>query len=71
MDYERRDHAWFVGFGPAEDPRILVVVLAEHAGHGGSAAAPVAQQILQAFLDPEHAGKAPPAAAAGEATDAR
>ena len=71
VDYERRDHAWFVGFAPAEDPRILVVVLAEHAGHGGSAAAPVAQQILQAFLDPEHAGKAPPAAAAGEATDAR
>jgi penicillin-binding protein 2 len=71
VEYARRDHAWFVGYGPAEDPRIVVVVLAEHSGHGGSAAAPIAQQVLQAYLDPGHAESVAPAAAAGEDPDER
>lgn len=52
-DYKKRDHAWFIGYGPAEDPRIVVAVIAEHSGHGGSVAAPVAQKILAAYLTPE------------------
>ena len=52
-DYERRDHAWFIGYGPAEDPRIVVAVIAEHAGHGGSTAAPIAQKVLEAYLAPK------------------
>lgn len=30
-----RDHAWFVAFAPVQSPKIAVVVLAEHMGHGG------------------------------------
>lgn len=45
-----RDHAWFVAFAPAEAPRIAVAVLVENAGFGASAAAPVARQILDAYL---------------------
>jgi penicillin-binding protein 2 len=41
-----RDHAWFVAYAPAEAPRIVVAVLNEHGGHGGSAAAPIAQRVL-------------------------
>ena len=46
-----RDHAWFAAFAPAEEPEIVVVVLIEHGGHGGSAAAPVAQRILARYFE--------------------
>ncbi len=52
-----RDHAWFVAFAPAEDPEIVVAVLVEHGGHGGSAAAPIAQRILARWF--EKRGPAP------------
>ena len=49
------DHAWFVAYGPFEDPRITVVVLIEQGGYGSVAAGPVARKILEtAFnLKPE------------------
>src|SRR5208337_626220 len=46
-----RDHAWFVCFAPAEAPEIVVAVLNEHAGHGGSAAAPIAQRVLAKYFE--------------------
>lgn len=48
-----KSHAWFVGFAPAEDPRILVTVLIENAGHGGDVAAPVAREIMAKYLQKE------------------
>jgi peptidoglycan glycosyltransferase len=45
-------NAWFVGFAPVEEPRALVAVLLENAGTGGSVAAPVAKEVLQAALLP-------------------
>jgi penicillin-binding protein 2 len=50
--YRYRDHAWFAAYAPAEDPRIVVVVLVEHGGHGGSAAAPAAKKVIEAYLAP-------------------
>ncbi len=47
---DHRDHAWFVAFAPADDPQIAVVVLAEHAGFGGSVAAPIAKSVLEAWF---------------------
>ena len=44
------DHALFVGYAPAEDPRIAVAVLVEHGGSGGRVAAPVAREVLDAYL---------------------
>jgi penicillin-binding protein 2 len=41
-----RDHAWFAAFAPAEGAEIVVAVIVEHGGHGGSAAAPLAQRVL-------------------------
>jgi len=43
-------NAWFVGFAPVEEPRAVVAVVLENAGTGGSVAAPVAKQVLQAAL---------------------
>ncbi|MFO1519337.1 MAG: penicillin-binding protein 2 [bacterium] len=45
------DHAWFVAFAPAEDPEIAVAVVVEHGGHGGTAAAPVAQAAIQKYFE--------------------
>ncbi len=71
------DHALFVGVAPMPRPEIVVAVVVESFGHGGSVAGPVAQAVLQAFLLP--AGQpgqqtAPPAGgppiAAGPESDA-
>jgi peptidoglycan glycosyltransferase len=43
-------HAWFIGFAPANDPKIAVAVIIEHAGFGGSVAAPIAGRIMRAAL---------------------
>jgi penicillin-binding protein 2 len=45
-----RDHAWFVAFAPAEEPRIAIAVLAENAGFGSGTAAPIARAVLDAYL---------------------
>jgi penicillin-binding protein 2 len=62
-----RDHAWFVAFAPADAPRIVVAVLNEHGGHGGSAAAPIAQRVLARWAE-KHL---PPAQVAAKPTDAQ
>jgi len=42
-----KDHAWFIGFAPAEDPQVAVAVLLEEEGStGGSSAAPIARNII-------------------------
>lgn len=45
-----KDHALFACYAPADAPRIVVVVIAEEAGHGGAVAAPVAQKVLEEFF---------------------
>jgi cell division protein FtsI/penicillin-binding protein 2 len=42
--------AWFVAFAPAQDPRIAVAVMLVGAGFGGTTAAPIARQVLEAAL---------------------
>ncbi len=44
------DHAWFVAYAPADNPKIAVAVLVEHGVHGGSAAAPVAKRVIEEYL---------------------
>mgnify|MGYP002778131261 CR=1 FL=1 len=43
------DHAWFVGFAPAEDPQIVVATFIEYGEHG-YAAARLASKIIEAYL---------------------
>jgi penicillin-binding protein 2 len=46
-----RDHAWFVAYAPAQNPRIALVVLVEHGGHGGDAAAPMAKKVIEKYME--------------------
>ncbi|HKQ62575.1 MAG TPA: penicillin-binding protein 2 [Candidatus Polarisedimenticolaceae bacterium] len=50
---EVRDHAWFVGYAPAEKPRIAFAIIVEHGGHGGTTACPIARKVLEVFFAPE------------------
>ena len=46
-----RTHAWFVGYAPADNPRVAVAVVFENStGMGGDLAAPVAREIIRAAL---------------------
>jgi penicillin-binding protein 2 len=65
-----RHQSLFIAFAPAEDPRIAVAVVVEHGGFGSSAAAPIARQIMDAWLVPHLAppGGGVPSAAAATAT---
>lgn len=55
LPYKIRDHAWFFGFSPVEDPEIVVVAIIEHGGSGSSIAAPVARDVIKEY----YAGKGP------------
>ena len=48
-----RDHALFVAFAPAEDPKLVIAVLVENGGAGSAAAAPVARAVFDAYLLPK------------------
>lgn len=43
-------HAWFIGFAPADNPQVVIAVIVENAGSGGSIAAPIARQVLAKAL---------------------
>lgn len=45
-----REDAWFVGFAPYDEPRVVVVVVIEGGGAGGRTAAPVARELISAAL---------------------
>ena len=46
----QRDHALFIGFAPAEAPRIAVAVIVENGESGSGVAAPVARQVFDAYM---------------------
>ena len=46
----QRPHAWFVGFAPAEQPRIVVAVIIEHGGSAALNAAPLAGDVMTYYL---------------------
>ncbi|TLN25227.1 penicillin-binding protein 2, partial [bacterium] len=51
VEWKYRDHALFVCYAPYDDPKIAISVVIDHGGHGGSAAAPKAAKVLEAFRD--------------------
>ncbi len=44
-------HSWFVGYAPAENPKIAICVLAENAGYGGVIAAPIAGLCIEKYIN--------------------
>jgi penicillin-binding protein 2 len=45
-----RNHALFIAFAPAKNPKIAVVVVAEHGSSGSKTAAPIASSIIEKFM---------------------
>ncbi|HOJ02136.1 MAG TPA: penicillin-binding transpeptidase domain-containing protein, partial [Anaerolineaceae bacterium] len=43
-------HAWYVGYGPSDDPEIVVVAFVYHGSEGSSVAAPIVRQVLEAYF---------------------
>ena len=43
-------HAWFVGFGPYEDPEIVVAVVVDQGGGGSAVAAPIARAVFDSYF---------------------
>jgi penicillin-binding protein 2 len=50
----QRHHGWFIGYAPADNPEIAFGILAEHACHGASGAAPVAKAMVAAYVAKYH-----------------
>ena len=47
---EHRDHALFVAFAPADDPKLAMALLVENGGSGSGTAAPIAREVFDYFL---------------------
>ncbi|MGY1519330.1 penicillin-binding protein 2 [Luteimonas sp. A482] len=65
-----RHRALFIGFAPAEAPTIAIAIAVEGGGYGGSAAAPIARKVFDAWLlgvmpEPSETENAEAAPAAG------
>jgi len=45
-----RDHAWFVGYAPADSPQVAFAVIVENGGSGGRTAGPIVRQLLDAYM---------------------
>lgn len=50
------DHALFVAYAPADDPKIALAIVVENGEHGGSTAGPIARKVFDYYL----LGKNPP-----------
>ena len=50
LDYERRNHGLFVGFGPVDNPRYACAAVVEHGNSGSLSAAPVVRDLLHAAI---------------------
>lgn len=47
---EGEPHSWFAAYAPAENPKIAVVVIAEHGGEGSKTAAPIVREIVEKYF---------------------
>ncbi len=45
-----RDQSWWCGYGPANNPKLVVCAVIENGGHGGTAAAPAAEKVFAKFF---------------------
>ena len=50
FDSEGTSHAWFVGFAPASQPKLVVSIVVEGAGTGSQYAVPIAKRMFEVYL---------------------
>lgn len=69
LEEHQRDHALYVAFAPADEPRIALAVIVENAGWGAGVAAPIARRVFDYWLSGEYPSEADMAAVQkGQAT---
>jgi penicillin-binding protein 2 len=68
-DERKRDHSWFIAYAPLEEPKIALAVLVENGGFGAVSAAPIARQVIDAYLLQKHADQPAPEDPDAEAED--
>ena len=51
LDGSAKPHSWFIGFAPADDPKVAIAVLVESGGSGASRASPIAGKLMARYLD--------------------
>lgn len=51
---QMRHHGWFVAWAPWDKPEITVAVLAQHACHGNTGAAPIVRDVIEAYFKKNH-----------------
>lgn len=51
---QQRHHGWYIGMAPAANPEIVVAILAEHACHGSTGGAPIARDVIKAYMQKYH-----------------
>ena len=51
IDPEEKPHSWFIGFAPADNPKVAIAVIAENQGFGSLTAAPIAVEVLSEALN--------------------
>ena len=50
LEEHQRDHALYMAFAPADDPKIALAVIVENAGFGAAHAAPIARRVFDYWL---------------------
>ena len=50
IDERMRDHALFMAYAPAEDPKVVIALVVENAGFGAQNAAPIARRVFDYVL---------------------
>ncbi len=50
VEEHQRDHALYVAYAPADDPKIAIAMVVENAGFGAEHAAPIARRVLDYWL---------------------
>jgi peptidoglycan glycosyltransferase len=43
-------NSWFIGYAPANDPKVAIAVIVEQGGHGSARAAPIAGSLMSLWL---------------------
>lgn len=51
LDGSAKPHSWFIGFAPADAPRVAIAVLVESGGSGSTRASPIAGRLMAKYFD--------------------
>jgi peptidoglycan glycosyltransferase len=46
----KETHAWFTGYAPADNPKLVVTVIVEEGGSGGAVAGPIARTVFDTYF---------------------